>query len=167
MAPSWLTRVTCRWAAMLCCFLMCVRAGGAICTRAFHCGGGPSRIRGLQPSSKLRIESLQPFTLLFPASHQVPALAEEKIRLSPSLLRSALPPPEAAPAACQAPHRYRELGDRSKLLPGSWNRGRVEGKPPVLTERVKRRQVVQTCSSGRILLTSRLQSFKEMKGNGA
>lgn len=109
---------------------------------------------------------LTTFRSSFSASHQVPAPAEEKIRVSPSLLRSALPPPEAAPAACQTPHRYREVGNRSKLLPGSWNRGRVGGKPPVLKEGVKLRQMVQTCSSGRILLTFRLQSFKEMKGNG-
>lgn len=66
----------------------------------------------------------------FIASHKVPALAEEKIRVSSSLLWSALPAPEAAPAACQTPHRYREVGNRYKLLLRSVNRegGEKNGK---------------------------------------
>lgn len=64
----------------------------------------------------------------FVASHKVPAPAEEKIRVSSSLLRSAVPTPEAAPAACQTPHRYREGGKRYKLLLGSMNRAGGEGK---------------------------------------
>lgn len=56
------------------------------------------------------------FHFFFPASHKISALTEEKIRVSSSLLRSALPAPEAAPAACQTSHRYRGVGNRYKRL---------------------------------------------------
>lgn len=79
----------------------------------------------------------------FIASHKVPALTEEKICVSSSLLRSALPTSEAAPAACQTPHRYGEVGDKYKLL-FSEQRGGGGGKqekPLGLQGRVKPRQV--------------------------
>lgn len=164
VAPSWLTRVTCRWAVMFCRFLMCVRAGEGHLHHGLPLWRGPSGIRGLQPSSELRKESLQPFISLLLQHHiKYQHLLKKKyvcphpscgrlFRLQKQLLRHA--------------KHHTGTGSWETDPNSSWNRGRVEGKPPVLTLRVKLRQVVQTCSSGRILLTPRLQSSKEMKGNG-
>lgn len=73
-------------------------------------------------SCSLNHEQSANFHSFFPASHKISALTEEKIRVSSSLLRSALPAPEAAPAACQTSHRYRGEGNRYKLHFGSVNR---------------------------------------------
>lgn len=46
------------------------------------------------------------FLVSTPAPHKVPALAEEEVCLSASIMWETLPPAEAAAASCEAPHRY-------------------------------------------------------------
>lgn len=110
---------------------------------------------------------LTTFHFSISASHQVPALAEEEVCVSPSLLRSALPTAEAAPAACQAPHRYGEVGRGSQLLAGVVDRaGRQKEECPRLEVGAKVRQMVWMCSSGRVVFPSALPSSKEMTEMG-
>lgn len=79
-------------------------------------------------SSSLSHEQSANFHSFFLASHKISALTEEKVCVSSSLLRSALPAPEAAPAACQTSHRYRGMGNRYKLLFRSVNRQGEKGE---------------------------------------